>query len=111
MCTYNVRTLRTEDDLDRLIDEVEQIKWDITGLCETYRKGEGLSEIRAGYWIYEIGKTEDNPNAKGFGFLIHPQIKDCVADFKTYSKKVIKMEIQFTRKRFSNSDKCFCTNI
>ena len=24
--TYNVRTLRTEDDLDRLIDEVEQIK-------------------------------------------------------------------------------------
>ena len=40
VCTYNVRTLRTEDNLDRLIDEVEQIKWDITGLCETYTKGE-----------------------------------------------------------------------
>ena len=49
VCTYNVRTLRTEDDLDRLIDEVEQIKWDIIGLCDTYRKGEGLLEIRAGY--------------------------------------------------------------
>ena len=33
VCTYNVRTLRTEDDLDRLIDEVEQIKWDVIGLC------------------------------------------------------------------------------
>ena len=35
VCTYTVRTLQTEDDLDRLIDEVEQIKWDIVGLCET----------------------------------------------------------------------------
>ena len=50
-CTYNVKTLRTEDDLDRLIDKVDQIKWDIIGLCETYRKGDGLSEIRGGYWI------------------------------------------------------------
>ena len=65
MCTYNVRTLRTEDDVDRLIDEVELIKRDIIGLCETYRKGEALLEIRGGYWIYEIDKTEDNPDAKG----------------------------------------------
>ena len=36
MCTQNVRTLQTEDDIDRLIDEVDQIKLDITGLCETY---------------------------------------------------------------------------
>ena len=43
MCTYTVRTLRTEDDHDRLTDEVEQIKLDITGLCETDRKGEALS--------------------------------------------------------------------
>ena len=42
VCTYNARTLRTEDNLDRLIDEVEQIRWDIIGLCETHRKGEGL---------------------------------------------------------------------
>ena len=35
VCTYNIRTLRTEDNLDRLIDEVEQIKRDITGLCKT----------------------------------------------------------------------------
>ena len=83
VCTYNVRTLRTKDDLDRLIDEAEQIKCDINGLCETYRKGEGLLEIRAGYWIYEIGKTEDNPDAKGLEFLVHPKIKDCVTNFKT----------------------------
>ena len=74
--TYNVRTLQTEDDLDILIEEDDQIKWDITGLCESYRKGEGLSEIR-GYWLYEIGKTEHNHDAKGLAFLIHPRNKDC----------------------------------
>ena len=81
-CRYNVRTLRTEEDLDRPIDEVENIKWDIIDLCETHRKGEGLLEIRAGYWMYEIGKTEDNPDAIGLAFLIHPKIKVCVTDFK-----------------------------
>ena len=98
VCTYNVRTLRTEDDLDRLMDGVEQSKWDITGLCETYRNREGLSEIRGGYWMYEIGKTEDSPDAKGLAFLIHPNIKDCVTDFKTYSNRVIKMEVNLQGK-------------
>ena len=82
MRIHNVRTLRTEDDPDRLTDEVDQIKWGITGLCETYRKGEGgLSEIRGGYWTYEIGKTENKPDAKGLAFLIYPKIKDSVTDF------------------------------
>ena len=62
VCKCNVRTLRTEDNLDRLIDEVDQIQWDITGFCETYRKGKGLSKIKRGYWMYETGKTEDNPD-------------------------------------------------
>ena len=93
VCTYNVRTLRTEDDLDRLINEVEQIKWIIIGLCETYIKEEGLLEIIARYCTYEIGKTEDNPDAKELAFLIHPKIKDCVIDFRTYLNRVIKMEI------------------
>ena len=59
-----------------------------------YRKGEGL----LGYWIYEKGKTEENPDAKGLAFLIHPKIKDCVTDFKTYSNRLIKMEINLQGK-------------
>ena len=42
--------------------------------------------------MHEIGKIEDNPDTKGSAFLIHPKIKDCVADFKTYSNSVIKMK-------------------
>ena len=57
-----------------------------------------LLEIRAGYRMYEIGKTEDNPDAKGLAFSLHPKIKDCVTDFKTNSNRVIKMEISLQRK-------------
>ena len=41
--------------------------------------------------MYETGKTENNPDTKGFAFLIHPKIKNCVTDFKTYSNRVINM--------------------
>ena len=34
--------------------------------------------------MYEMGKTEDSPDAKGLALLVHPKIKDCVTDFKTY---------------------------
>ena len=61
---------------------------------EFYRKGKGLSEIRD----YETGKTEDKPDAKGLAFLIYPKIKNCVNDFKTYSNRVIKMEINLQGK-------------
>ena len=111
VCTYNLRILRTEDGLDRLIDEIEQIRKDILGLCETYRKGEGLSEIRAVYRMYEIGKTEDNPDEIGLTIQMHAKIKDCAANFKTYSNRVIKMEVNQHEKRFSYSDECLCTNI
>ena len=39
-----------------------------------------------------------NPDAKGLAFVIHPKIKDCVTDFKTYSNRVIKMEISLQGK-------------
>ena len=51
-------------------------------MCESYGKWEGLSEIRRAYWVYAIGKTEDNPDAKGLAFLILPKIKDCVIDLR-----------------------------
>ena len=38
VCTYNTRTLRTEDDTNRLVEELGNIKWHVVGLCETKKK-------------------------------------------------------------------------
>ena len=48
--------------------------------------------------MHETGKTEDDPDAKGLVFLIHPQTKDCGIDFKTYSNRVITMEVSLQGK-------------
>ena len=94
MRKYTVITLRTEDDLDRLIDEVGYV----TGLCEICRKGDGLSEMKGEYLLYEAGKTEDNPNAKGLRFQTDPKIKDCVSDFQAYSNRLSKTRVNLQRK-------------
>ena len=35
VCTYNTRTLRTDNDTSRLVEELDNIKWPMVGLCET----------------------------------------------------------------------------
>ena len=91
--SYNVRTLSTDEEFDHLLEEIEKIEWDIIGLCETYRKGEGLSSIEKGHYLYEVGKTEDYPNAKGVAILVNVKIKDCISNPKIYSDRVIKMDL------------------
>ena len=48
--------------------------------------------------MYEISKAEDTPDAKVLAFLIHPKIKECVTDLKTYSNRVIKMKVNLQGK-------------
>ena len=93
ICSYNVRTLSTDEELEHLLDEIEKIEWDVIGLCETYRKGEGLSTIEKGHYLYEVGKTEEYPHAKGVALLVNAKIKDCISNTKIYSDRVIKMDL------------------
>ena len=75
ICTYNVRTLRTEESLESLMENLNGFKWDVIGLAETKREGEGVIELKRGDWLYNRGKTETDKQAKGIGFLIHSKIQ------------------------------------
>ena len=86
VCTYNIRTLRTEDDTSRLVEELGNIKWHVVGLCETKRRGEGLSGVS---WMYETGKTEEKPNSKGLALLINKNFTDYVENFEKHSDRII----------------------
>ena len=60
VCTYNTRTLRA--------DELDNMKWHAVVLV-LWGGGRGwLGEGGGGdSWVYEEGKTEENPNAKRVG--------------------------------------------
>ena len=93
VCTYNTRTLRTEDDTNRLVKELGNIKWHVVGLCET-TKGEGLRELSGGSWMYETGNTEESPNAQGLALLINKNCTDYVENFEKHSDRIISCKIK-----------------
>ena len=50
----NIGTLRDDGKLEELL---ENIKWDIIGLCESRRKDERLLDIEHDHQLYRIGKN------------------------------------------------------
>ncbi|GFS04779.1 craniofacial development protein 2 [Elysia marginata] len=97
IATYNTRTLALQEDLEQLQDQLKNFKWDIIGLCETKRKGEGLVELKDGSWLYEAGKTEESPETKGLAFLVHKNIKDYIEDFCKHSDRIISCKIKLQK--------------
>ena len=56
-----------------------------------------MSEVREGYWMFEIGKTEDNAGTKGLAFLVHPKIKMLLLILRR-SNRSINMELNLQEK-------------
>ena len=67
-----------QDDIDRLLDQLNDTDWNVVGLCETKKRGEGLTELPSGSWMFDVGKTEDRPDAKGLAFLVNKSFKDLI---------------------------------
>lgn len=60
-------------------------------MCNVW-KGAKASRYH-GHLLHEKGKTEENSNARGITFRINAYIKDKVMGLKTYSDRVIQMQI------------------
>ena len=96
VATYNVRSLAHSHDLKRLQEQLREIiKWNIVGTSETKRKGEGLTELEDGTWMYyKAAKTEDAKNRKGMALLVHKDFKDYIESFQIHSDRIISCKIR-----------------
>ena len=90
VCTYNTRTLRTEDDTSRLVEELGNIKWRVVGLCETKTRGQRLRELSGGHGCMK----QENANAKGLALLINKNFTDYVENFEKHSDRIISCKIK-----------------
>ena len=86
--------LYISDDLKRLQEQLREIKWNIVGISETKRKGEGLTELEDGTWMYEAAKTEDEKNRKGMALLVHKDFKGYIESFQIHSDRIISCKIR-----------------
>ncbi|GFN80041.1 craniofacial development protein 2 [Plakobranchus ocellatus] len=53
------------------------------------KRRRGLSELPGGHWIFEKGKTEDNPTAKGVTLLINRNMTKYVEKTNIYIERII----------------------
>ena len=67
VCTHKTRTLRTDDDTNRLVEELGNINWHVVGLCEAKRRGEGLRELSGGRGCMKLEKNRGKPKCKSAG--------------------------------------------
>jgi hypothetical protein len=59
LATYNARTLRTEEKLLELEEELNRIRWSIVGLSEVRREGEYTMVLKSGNLFFS-GKAKNS---------------------------------------------------
>ena len=96
IATFNCRTLSTQARLLELEHELETIKWDILGISEVRRKGEGMIKLQSGNHLYYKGT--DTGRTSGVGFLINKNLKHKLVQTSSVSDRVATLTLQLSRR-------------
>lgn len=94
IASLNVRTLLKDRRLLELNHAINEIKWDIIGLCETRRENEKIEEFENFILYHTTGTKGKN----GVGFLIKKSLKNSIISFKSYSDRIAAIEIRISDK-------------
>lgn len=95
ICTLNTRTLRTSESLHELELAIENLKWDILGISEMRRIGEGIEE-RNNYIMYYKGEIAGH---RGVGFLVKTKLKSQIIGFEGISDRIAVIHINLPKYR------------
>ena len=97
---YNTRSLSSDDRLHELEDELDRINFDLLGICETRRQGEGsLTLNKSGHQFYYKG---GNTHQNGIGFIVNKNTAGNVTSFKGISDRVAQLTIKINSKYHLN---------
>ncbi|CAK1595505.1 unnamed protein product [Parnassius mnemosyne] len=90
IATLNTRTLRTHESLLELEKSLENIKYDILGICEMRRLGEKI-EDHGSYILYHKGETA---GCRGVGFLIKQLLRTCIQELIGISDRLAILNVK-----------------
>lgn len=100
--TFNVRTLSADHHLSELENALKMVKFDIIGLSEVKRDGEGTIDC-AGFQFHYNGisskKNLDGTRNKpaSVGFIVHSRWKNSVTQLKNISFRVILIKVKVNK--------------
>ena len=81
--------------MDTLLEELEDVKWNIIGLAETRRPGDLVKLRKCGHTLFTTSATKRSCN--GVGFLVNKNIEDNVVEYKEISDRVAYLKLQINR--------------
>lgn len=96
LATYNVRTLRTDEKIVELEEELSRLRWDIVGLSEVRREGEDTITLRSGNLLYF--REGDHLSQGGVGFFVHKSLVNNVLKIESVSTRVAYLVLRITKK-------------
>ncbi|GBP23596.1 hypothetical protein EVAR_80212_1 [Eumeta japonica] len=95
--SINTRSLRTPEKLIELETEINEIKWDIVGISEMRRQGEGIEDY-GNHMLYYKGET---PGQYGVGLLIkhnYTHVDQINHRMNMFAKETIVNEVALSEK-------------
>ncbi|KAL0871065.1 hypothetical protein ABMA27_004870 [Loxostege sticticalis] len=98
LATYNAQTLRTDEKLAELKEELSRLRWDIVGLCEVRREGEDTMILKSGNLLYF--REGEQLSQGGVGFIVHKSLINSVVQIESVSPRVAYLILRIT-KRYS----------
>lgn len=87
IASVSVRTFLSNQKLTKLEEEIENIKWEITGLSEVQIKGEDQRTLKSGH-NFSIYAGQADASVGGTGFIIHREHTQQILDVKSISTRV-----------------------
>lgn len=98
LVTHNVRTLRTDEKITELEEELSRLRWSIVGLSEVRREGEDTIILKSGNLLYF--REGDQLSQGGVGFIVHKSLVNNVVKIESVSTRVACLILRIT-KRYS----------
>lgn len=95
---YNARTLRIDEKIAELEEEIGKLRWDILGLSEVRREGEDTITLKSGNLFYY---REGEQQSQGcIGFVVHKFLVNNIILITSVSRRVAYLILRIS-KRYS----------
>ena len=87
--TYNVHSILSEVRLEMLLQELENVSWDLLVLTETWKDSENeVTQLKGGYLFFGSGGVRGKC---GVGFLVHTRLR--AHRFKALSPRLATLDV------------------
>ncbi|XP_072938827.1 uncharacterized protein [Epargyreus clarus] len=98
LATYNTRTLRNDEKIYELEEEIGKLNWSIIGLSEVRRQGEDSTILKSGNLLYH--REGEHLSQGGVGFIVNKSLVNNIVEIKSVSPRVAYLILRVS-KRYS----------